>query len=161
MTHLLLPLQARVNHSQKKPSESLVCGWGQRKWQTAEVEVYVTPLKMLVRMALLAVGLVLNKILKECVNEFFFICAIATMKEYRMTLTMRRHYKKGCLNILPVDWRNFKKCECAALICHWLAKIRIHYFRFFWHLKLDGFILEHPKKKKKRSGDAGHGQHSF
>lgn len=43
----------------------------------------MTPLKMLVRMALLAVGLVLNKILKECVNEFFFICAIATMKEYR------------------------------------------------------------------------------
>lgn len=45
----------------------------------------MTPLKMLVRMALLAVGLVLNKILKECVNEFFFFfsCAIATMKEYR------------------------------------------------------------------------------
>lgn len=68
----------------------------------------MTPLKMLVRMALLAVGLVLNKILKECVNDFFFFffCAIATMKSTGMTLTMRRNCKKGCLNILPVKYRN-------------------------------------------------------
>lgn len=45
----------------------------------------MTPLKMLVRMALLAVGLVLNKILKECVNDFFFFFFLchSNYEEYR------------------------------------------------------------------------------
>lgn len=148
MTHLLLPLQARVNHSQKKPSESLVCGWGQRKWQTAEVEVYVTPLKMLVRMALLAVGLVLNKILKECVNEFFFYLCHSNYERVQGWLwpwgeIVRKAALISCQLSVVIKTMRVLRSD-LSFVGKW-QDLKMFSFFFFYLFNLNGFILVYPK----------------
>ncbi len=161
MTHLRLPLQARVNHSQKKPSESLVCGWGLRKWQTAEVEVYVTPLKMLVRMALLAVGLVLNKVLKECVNEFFFYLCHSNYERVQGWLwPWGDIVRKAAVISWPISvvikiMRVLR--SYLTFVSKWQDFLKNLAFFFLFSSLMDLFW----SIQKCKSGDAGHGQHSF